>query len=125
MTLPDSRFPGVLAVVLAVVLGGAIFAPAVLAQSSPVLSGKWQLSCAGRKGRVRHVALAIQQRQSTLTGSYNGARRSGELHGSILGNQVSFELAAKRGSASFTGTTDGNTLEVHTDRGVSCTATRQ
>lgn len=111
---------------LAVVLGCAIYAPAVLAQSAPVLSGKWQLSCSGRKGEVRQISLDIEQQGSALTGSYAGGRRSGQLTGSVQGNQVSFELAGKRRSASFTGTVTGNTLQLHTAKGgVSCTATHQ
>lgn len=114
------------AAALAVLLGCGISAPAVLAQSAPVLSGKWQLACSGRKGEMRQISLDIEQRGSTLTGSYAGGRRSGQLTGSVQGNQVSFELAGKRRSASFTGTTDGNTLQVHTAKGgVSCTATHQ
>lgn len=114
------------AAALTVVLGCAISAPAVLAQSAPVLSGKWQLACTGRKGEARQISLDIEQQGSTLTGSYTGGRRSGQLSGSVQGNQVSFELAGKRRSASFTGTTEGNNLQLHTAKGgVSCTATRQ
>jgi hypothetical protein len=108
------------------VLGCAICAPAVLAQSTPTLSGTWQLSCTGRKGEARQISITIEQQGATLSGSYTGGRRSGKLNGSVQGNQVSFELAGKRRSASFTGTTDGNRLRVHTaEGGVSCTATRQ
>jgi hypothetical protein len=111
---------------LALVLGWAICAPAVLAQSSPDLSGKWHLTCAGgRKGKTRHIALNIEQQGSTLTGSYSGGRRSGQLNGSVQGNRVSFQLAGERGTASFTGTIDGNTLQVHMARGFSCSATRR
>lgn len=110
---------------LALALGCAICAPAALAQSSPVLSGKWQLSCTGRRGQVRQISLDIAQQGATLSGSYTGGRRSGQLHGRVQGTQISFELAGKRRSASFTGTTAGNTLQVQTAEGVSCTATRQ
>lgn len=116
-------------VTLSLALGCAICAP-VLAQSSSVqsptvLSGKWQLACTGRRGRVRQISLDIAQRGATLSGSYAGGHRSGQLHGSVQGSQVSFELAGKRGNASFTGTTDGNTLQVQTGNGISCTAARQ
>jgi hypothetical protein len=110
---------------LTLALGGVICAPVVLAQSAPVLAGKWQLACTGRRGEVRQIPLEIEQQGATLSGSYDGARRSGQLHGSVQGNQVSFELAGNRGSASFTGTIDGNTLQVHTAKGISCTGTRQ
>lgn len=112
-------------VTLALALGGAICAPAVLAQSAPTLSGKWQLSCTGRRGEVRRISLDIEQQGATLTGSYSAGRRSGQLHGSVQGTQVSLELAGKRRSADFTGTTDGKSLQVQTAKGVSCTATRE
>jgi len=110
---------------LALALGCSIAAPAVLAQSAPVLSGKWQLSCTGRRGQVRHVSLEIEQQGATLSGSYAGPRRSGKLSGSVQGSEVSFELAGGRRSATFKGTTDGGRLHVHTAKGISCTATRQ
>lgn len=112
-------------VTLALTLGCAIFAPAVLAQSSPTLSGKWQLSCTGPRGGVRQFTLTLEQQGATLTGSYSAGQRSGQLHGSVQGTQVSLELEGKRRSASLTGTTSGNTLQVKTAKGVSCTATRQ
>lgn len=110
---------------LALALGGAICAPAALAQSSATLTGKWQLSCTGRRGEVRQISLDLQQQGATLTGSYSAGQHSGQLHGSVQGTQVSLELEGKRRSASLTGTTDGNSLQVQTAKGVSCTATRQ
>lgn len=111
---------------LALALGCALCAPAALAQSAPALSGKWQLSCAGRGGETRQISLDIDQQGSTLSGSYSGGRRSGQLQGSVQGTQVSLELAGKRKSVSFTGTTDGNTLQLHTAKGgASCTGTRR
>lgn len=123
----DSRSRRILPVIgaLALGLGCVLSAPAVVAQSSPVLSGKWQLSCTGRRGKARQISLDISQQGAALSGSFDGGHRSGQLSGSVQGNQVSFQLSGARGAASFTGTTDGNTLDVHTDRGISCTATRQ
>jgi hypothetical protein len=110
---------------LAAVLGCAICAPAALAQSSATLSGKWQLSCTGRRGEVRQISLEIEQQGATLAGSYSAGRRSGQLHGSVQGTRISLELEGKRRSATLTGTTDGNSLQVQTAKGMSCTATRQ
>lgn len=110
---------------LALVCASALCVPAVLAQSSPVLSGKWQLSCTGRGGEVRQISLDIAQEGSALSGSYTGGSRSGQLNGSVQGNQVSIALAGRRRSVTFTGTADGNTLQVHTAKGVACTGTRQ
>lgn len=113
------------AAALALVLGCVISAPAVLAQSSPSLAGKWQLSCTSRRGQTRQISLDIGQQGTTLSGSYSAPRRSGKLQGSVRGNQVIFELEGRLGSAKLTGTADGNTLQVHTAKGASCTGTRQ
>jgi len=71
------------------------------------------------------ISLDVAQQGATLTGSYSAGRRSGHLHGSMQGTQVSLELEGKRTSASLTGTTDGNSLRVQTAKGVSCMATRR
>jgi hypothetical protein len=110
---------------LGLVLGSAICTPAVRAQSSPILAGKWQLSCAGRRGQSRQISLDIEQHGTTLSGSYAASRQSGQLQGSVQGNQVSFRFAGPRRSASFTGTTDGKALQVHTAKGIACTGTRR
>lgn len=128
MTLPQ---PSVTALtrslsMLGLIVGCALSAPAVLAQSpAPALSGNWQLSCTGRSGQVRRIAMRLEQQGSTLSGSYSGGRRSGKLSGSVRGTEVSLALEGKRRSARFTGTTDGNTLQVHTATGISCTAARE
>jgi hypothetical protein len=109
---------------LALVLGCVISAPAVLAQSSPALAGKWQLSCTGRKGQTRQISLDIGQQGATLSGSYTAPSRSGKLQGSVQGNQVSLELQGRFRRVKLTGTADGNTLQVQTAKGVSCTGTR-
>lgn len=112
---------------LGLVMGCALSAPALLAQSppSPALSGNWQLACTGRGGDVRQISLQIEQQGSQLSGSFSAGRRSGRLSGSVQGNAVSLELAGKRRSATLTGTADGNTMQIHTAKGASCKATRQ
>lgn len=110
---------------LGLVVGCALSAPAVLAQSPPALSGNWQLSCTDRSGQVRQIAVRIEQQGSKLTGSYSGARRSGRLSGGARGHDVSLELQGRRRSLRLTGTTDGNTLRLRTAKGPACTATRQ
>jgi hypothetical protein len=106
-------------------LCGAISAPVALAQASPTVSGNWQLTCTMHRGRVRQIPLEIAQSGSKLRGSYAGPRGTGELTGSVQGNGVSFELAQGRRAASFTGTIDGNTMKVHTPKGITCSATRE
>lgn len=110
---------------LGIVLGCALCVPSVQAQSSPALSGNWKLSCTGRGGRVRQISLQIEQQGAKLSGSFSAGRRSGRLSGSVQGKEVSLELAGARREATLTGTTDGNTLQVHAAKGASCAAERQ
>ncbi|MHB8816480.1 MAG: hypothetical protein ACYDAE_24900 [Steroidobacteraceae bacterium] len=95
------------------------------AQEAHNLSGTWQLSCPNRKGGVRQVTLRIQQNGSKLSGSLSGRRHSGNLSGSVRDSQVSLQIAGGARSISLTGTTDGNSMTVHTRKGVSCSAARQ
>lgn len=122
MTL-TKRAPVIGAVGLA--LGCALWAPAVPAQAAPALAGNWQLSCTGRRGEVRQIALQIAQQGAKLSGSYSSGHRSGKLSGSVQGNELSLQLAERRRTATLTGTTDGNTLKVQAAKGASCTGTRR
>jgi hypothetical protein len=111
---------------LALLLSGALGVPGIaVAQASSSLSGTWQLSCSGRKGRVvRQVTLQIQQNGAKLSGSFSGPRRSGKLSGTIQGGQVSLLMAADGRSVALTGTTDGNSMSVRGPKGGSCSASR-
>ena len=105
---------------LALLSSGALAMPGMaLAQTSPNLSGTWQLSCPKRK-----VTLQIEQEGSKLSGTFSG-RRSGKLSGSVQGDQVTLKVGGHFRSISLTGTTDGNSMTVHTQKGASCSASRQ
>jgi hypothetical protein len=105
---------------LAVLLSGALAMPgAARAQSSLNLSGNWQLSCPKRK-----MTLQIEQDGSKLSGTFSG-RRSGKLSGTVQGDQVTVKIGGQLRSISLTGTTDGNSMTVHTPKGASCSASRQ
>ena len=111
---------------LALLLSGVLGIPGIAAaQTSPSLSGTWQLSCSGRKGRVRQVTLQIEQSGSKLSGSFSGPRRSGKLSGALQGRQISLLMGADGRSITLTGTTDGNSMTVHGPKGGSCSASRR
>lgn len=111
---------------LALLLSGVPGIPGIAAaQTSPSLSGTWQLSCSGRRGRVRQVTLRIEQSGSKLGGSFSGPRRSGKLSGAVQGRQVSLLMGADGRSITLTGTTDGNSMTVHGPKGGSCSASRR
>jgi hypothetical protein len=112
--------------VTALVLSGVLGMPGIAAaQGSPSVSGKWQLSCPGRKGRVRQVTLQIEQSGSKLSGSFSGPRRSGNLSGNLQGGQVSLQIGVDDRSITLTGTTDGKSMTVHGPKGATCSASRR
>lgn len=105
---------------LALLLSGSLGLPGLAAaQAPPNLSGAWQLSCPKRK-----MTLQIEQDGSKLSGTFSG-RRSGKLSGSVQGDQVTLEMGGRFRSISLTGTTDGNSMSVHTSKGGACSASRQ
>lgn len=111
---------------LALLLSGVLGVPCIAAaQTSPSLSGKWQLSCPDRRGRVRQVTLQIEQSGSKLRGSFSGPRRAGKLSGTVQGSQVSLQMGADGRSITLTGTTDGKSMTIHGPKGGSCSASRQ
>jgi hypothetical protein len=95
------------------------------AQTSPSLSGTWQLSCPSGKGRIRQITLQIEQSGSKLSGSFSGPRRSGSLNGTVQGGEVSLQMGADGRSITLTGTTNGNSMTVRDPRGASCSGSRQ
>lgn len=110
----------------ALLLSGVLSMPAVAAaQGSPNLSGKWQLSCSGRRGRVRQITLQIKQSGSKLSGTFSGPRRTGDLSGTVQGGQVSLQMGGDDTSITLTGVTDGNSITVHGPKGGSCAASRR
>ncbi len=111
---------------VALLLSGVLAIPDIAAgQTSPSLSGKWQLSCPNRKGGVRQITLQIEQSGAKLSGSFSGPRRSGELSGTVQGDQVSLRIGAEGRSITLMGTTDGSSMTVHPPKGGPCSGSRQ
>lgn len=93
--------------------------------ATPNLSGNWQMSWAGPKGKQRQVTMQVKQDGSKLSGNFQAERGSAPLTGSLKGNQVSFSVKTPKRKASFTGTVDGDKMSGTTEQGASWTATRQ
>jgi hypothetical protein len=126
VTTVRSARQGLRAAAWVLLLSGVLGIPRIAtAQGAPSLAGKWQLSCSGRRGRVRQVILQITQSGSKLSGSFTGPRRSGNLSGTVQGGQVSLQMGGNDRSITLTGTTDGNSMTVHGPKGASCSASRQ
>jgi hypothetical protein len=111
---------------LALLLAGALAMPGIAAaQTSPGVSGAWQLSCPGRMGHVRRLTLQIEQSGPKLSGRFSARHRSGKLSGAVRGDQISLRMDADGRSIALTGTTDGGSMSLHGPKGRPCTASRR
>jgi hypothetical protein len=93
--------------------------------TAPDLTGSWQVSWTANNGNQRQASMQVTQKGSKLSGSFEGARGSVPLKGTVDGNQVSFKVKMPRRQLSFTGTVNGGKMNGTTDRGVTWSATRQ
>jgi len=92
---------------------------------SPDLTGTWQISWTANSGEQRQASMEITQKGRKLTGTFEGARGSVPLKGTLDGNQVSVHVKLRRRQLSFTGTVNGDKMSGTTERGVAWSATRQ
>ena len=93
------------------VLGAALAA----AQEAPVcLAGKWEISLEFVCGKALHT-VTIAQKDSTLSGTYKGSVKEGQLRGRVSGNTGTVGASLRNDSASapfnYTGTVKGDTME--------------
>ncbi|HTW80699.1 MAG TPA: hypothetical protein VME23_14225 [Terracidiphilus sp.] len=93
--------------------------------ASPDATGSWQVSWTGRNGDQRQASMQITQKGSKLSGTFEGARGSVPVKGTLDGNQISLTVKLPRRQLSFAGTLDGDKMSGTTERGVTWSATRQ
>ena len=106
--------------------GAAVWAAAAQdSAASATVSGSWQLSWTAASGNQRQATMQIKQDGSKLSGKFQGERGSASLTGSLQGNQVSFNVKLRKRQVSFSGTVDGDKMSGTTEQGASWSATRQ
>ncbi len=93
--------------------------------AAPSVAGNWQVSWTAANGTQRQVTMQIKQKESKLSGTFQGERGSVPLKGSLKGNQISLTVKLPRRQASFTGTVDRDKMSGTTEQGASWTATRE
>jgi hypothetical protein len=95
-----------------------LVAPLLLAQDSESnnsrpanIGGAWQLSWQGRGGS-QQATIQIQQDGSKLSGTFQDSGGSSQLTGSVVGNNVSFnvQVQGRPMTLAFTGTIDGDKM---------------
>lgn len=89
------------------------------------LTGSWQISWTANNGEQRQASMQITQKGRKLSGTFEGARGSVPLKGTLDGDQVSVNVKLPRRQLSFTGTVNGDKMSGTTERGVAWSATRQ
>jgi hypothetical protein len=86
-----------------------------LRQETPVsMAGKWEINLEFVCGKALHIA-TIAQKDSTLSGTYKGSVKEGQIRGRVSGDKVTFGTSLRNDSASapfnYTGTVSGDTME--------------
>lgn len=94
-------------------------------QTAADLTGSWQVSFTAPNGNQRQATLELKQDGNKLSGTFEGARGSVPVKGSVKGNDVSFDVKMPRRKIAFTGTVDGDKMSGTTEQGASWSATRE
>lgn len=94
--------------------------------AAPSLTGNWDMSWTGANGAQRQTTMQLKQDGAKLSGKLSGERGSASVTGSIEGNQVSLNVKLRKRQIAFTGTIDGsNRMSGTTAQGAQWTATRE
>ena len=95
-------------VLLLFVAALAIALPA-LADTSANVAGRWTIQVSGAAGAATQ-RIEITQDGTKITGKFKGARQSGTLDGTVIGNAIVFHVKAHV-PIDYTGTVDGDTMK--------------
>jgi D-glucosaminate-6-phosphate ammonia-lyase len=78
------------------------------------VTGQWEAHVEFLRGSAQHT-LVLEQRGASLVGTHHGEILSGDLHGTVAGNEVHFRTVhpyeGTELSYAFTGKVDGDTIE--------------
>jgi D-glucosaminate-6-phosphate ammonia-lyase len=89
-------------------------APAAPSREPVDVTGQWDTHVEFLRGSAEHT-LVLEQKGGSLAGTHHGEILSGDLRGTIAGNQVQFRTVHRYEgthlSYAFTGTVDGDTIE--------------
>jgi L-seryl-tRNA(Ser) seleniumtransferase len=82
------------------------------------VAGQWETHVEFQRGSAQHT-LILEQKGAELMGTHRGELLSGDLHGSVAGDQVQFRSSHKyegtRLFYEFAGKVDGDTMEGRVD----------
>jgi L-seryl-tRNA(Ser) seleniumtransferase len=78
------------------------------------VAGQWEAQLVFQRGSARHT-ITLEQKGTDLAGTHRGETISGDLHGTVAANEVTFRSSHKyegtRLIYEFTGKVDGDTME--------------
>lgn len=94
----------------AVLLVSLMIACAALAADTPAnVAGTWEFSVTGAAGKASQT-ISLKQDGAKITGTFKGPRQSGNIDGTVDGNNIKFHVTA-RIPLDYTGTVNGDSMK--------------
>ncbi|MGC1905346.1 MAG: hypothetical protein WA715_16110 [Candidatus Acidiferrum sp.] len=94
----------------AVLLVSLMIACAAVAADAPAnVAGTWEFSVTGAAGKASQT-ISLKQDGAKITGTFKGPRQSGNIDGSVDGNNIQFHVTA-RIPLDYTGTVNGDSMK--------------
>jgi hypothetical protein len=82
---------------------------AAFGDTSPNVTGTWNISVSGEAGSANQTVV-LKQDGDKITGTFKGPRQSGPLEGTVEGNNIKFHVNT-RVPLDYTGTVDGDAMK--------------
>jgi hypothetical protein len=73
------------------------------------VAGTWKVAVTGATGNAEQT-IVLNQAANKITGTFKGPRQSGQLEGTVDGNNIAFHVAT-RVHLDYKGTVDGSTMK--------------
>jgi hypothetical protein len=87
-----------------------MIACAALAADTPAnVAGTWEFSVTGAAGKASQT-ISLKQDGAKITGTFKGPRQSGNIDGTVDGNNIKFHVTA-RIPLDYTGTVNGDSMK--------------
>jgi hypothetical protein len=92
-----------------VLLVSLMIACAAVADTPANVSGVWEVSVTGASGKASQT-ISLKQDGAKITGTFKGPRQSGNIDGTVDGNNIKFHVTA-RIPLDYLGTVSGDAMK--------------
>lgn len=86
-----------------------VIACAAVADTPANVAGTWDVTVSGASGKASQT-ISLKQDGSKITGTFKGPRQSGNIDGTVDGNNIKFHVTA-RIPLDYLGTVSGDTMK--------------